>query len=167
MSKVKDFTGHEKEKLRHSLRRKESHQKIDERIKAAKGKAYGFGRGYWIKDEKRETEKIYEVIPAHRESVKKVTGYVDHRTYWYDDDGYAHPNGSYRLPVYTYETIDVPESVVLKKKRTVYLQTEPRLRRICVRKKWYKKMAAKAARKVALSNGGSYKKAYDIFWEIW
>ena len=167
MSKIRGFSGHEKEKLRHKLRRKESYKKNRDRTEASNQNVYSYGRGYWIKNERREGKKICEVIPAHKESIQKITGYVEKVNYWRDKEGYTHRGFTYNSPIYSYETINIPEKMVVKRRWSEYVQIKPYLKRSHTKKKWYKRMAAKAARKTELSNGSNYKRAYDLTWALW
>lgn len=167
MSKVKGVKGHDKRKAMRSLRRQEEQNIKSCRMEKAHNKIYRYARGYRIKDERLHRSYIYETIPEHKESVQNITGYVIHREYWYDEEGYAHYNGSYRLPVYTYKTVVVPKSVRIKRKKWEYIAIKPYIKRINIRKKWLKQQAAKAARKAVLSDGSMYKKAYSIACALW
>ena len=168
MSKVKvDTDPHTKAKLRHSLRRKEEAMLKDARKEASKGRVYRYLHGYYIKDKRRRTTYIYETVPEHKESVQKVTGYVEKTSYWYDEEGYAHKNFRYNIPIYTYETVLCPEKTIVKRRIHDCIKIKPYLRRIHVKKAFYKKMAAKAARKKELTNGSCYKMAYNIDFMLW
>lgn len=185
MSKVQNadnFDRHIREKCRHSLRRKETEDKKKSRFRAVRNGEYAYACGYRIKDERFKKTPIYKVIPAHTESVKKITGYATHPYYWYDRDGYAHrdPRMDYDIPIYTYKTVMVPEKTIVKH-TWEYLPIKPYLWRYDIRKKYFKRISERKVRRrialneedlrsnrVVLSNGGQYKTVHctlaDFLW---
>lgn len=169
MSKVKgDYDAHKKSKLRRSLRRYEENKIKESRFKMCRrNNRWWTGVGYIIKDDRAVTHTEYEEIPEHKESVKKITAYVEKQSVWYDEDGYAHRGMRYSIPVYSFETIVVPKKKVIKTRYWEYLPIKPYLKRYHTSKKFCKREAAKAARKVTLKNGSSYKKAYNFRNILW
>lgn len=168
MSKVKGFIDvyDRKEKLRHSLRRKESALKKASRMRSANGGAYSYGCGYYVMSERKQAKYKTEVVPAHTEEKRKV---FFERVPVYDTEGKVLFFTT--RPRYETETVRVPERKVRKCIHYSWEPITPYLRRINIPKKSYKKMAARKVRReskrIELSDGASYKRMWDIAWEIW
>ena len=69
MSKVKTIPGVKKSKLIASLRRKETAKKKRDRI--ANEDIYRYGRGYWVREEKRVGHYKIVEVPEHTEVVRE------------------------------------------------------------------------------------------------
>ena len=161
MSKVKGefINAHEKSKLRKSLRRKETaHKKID-RIKKAKNNTYKYPCGYAVRDEQRMGSYESVIIPEHM---------VDVVEYYYERLFY--PELGYSIMVPRRKIVGqrrVPEKTVKKHTKTYYVDIPERPVRMNCTKKFYKKESNRRVRRSKeLFNNGSYKKVYDLWWEL-
>lgn len=167
MSKIKDYNDvyGRKEKLRHRLRRKESANKKISRLNKAKNGEYSYGCGYYVREEKARGVYRTEVIPAHTE--EKTTLVVDEYTRVEIDENGKPVTVTRREYKRKTELVEVPERKVRRCVKMYWDNLPPVPRRINVRKKWYKKMAARAVRRADVGDGSSYKRVYDIAWSIW
>ena len=170
MSKIKrldDFDRHTKSKARRELRRSESEKIRKNRIRSASNNIYGYPRGYWIRNDKWVGERYTTKVPGQYYD-KKVRIGDDIRQIIYINQRGEECTMDDVFPIYKWDTVFVGEHEVIKTRHKLVELKAPVLKRIWIAKSWYKKQAAKAARRArGLSNGSMYKKVYDMYNTLW
>ncbi len=185
MSKVSNVFNVNKQKLIHSLRRREK-AVFTKRCKDMAEYA-GYTSGYYIKDTKVVGYKYPITVKEHIEKRghyedRKVCKVLNH----VDKDGKAHHEyceEPYKVFILDKEEI-VPEHVEYRRGKKV-INTEPRVKRIMIKKKWAKRTKAQQLRatnkqeifnawkerdygRVPKSTRSEHKKKVgNVLWEIW
>ncbi len=167
MSKIKgEYDFHTKEKLRHSLRRKEEKNIKESRLNAANNDEYRYCRGYYVRDERYHGRYEIRTVPERTEERWHLSHWETKRHLISDTNGDVR-EVYWPEPIHIIEKVIIPEHEEIVKRCGEYVPIKPYLCRMHITKRFYKRMAAKAARKTAFSNGANYKKAYDIAWSLW
>ena len=165
MSKIhNEFDGIiRKSKFKRMLRRKETEQKKHTRLKNAEKGIYPFmDGGYFVRDSVKVGIKKKITVPA---STKK-TGYIVR------EDTPIH-YGDRILWVKTCRFVQTGTETVPEHEKTVkagsyYRQIKPRAVRMKSIKKDYRKLASRKIRRTDdVGDGCTYKKHYDIKWQLW
>ena len=168
MSKVYigDYGLH-KEKLIHSLRRKEAALKKQERIKGCKNKIYGY-RGYYTSEGYYTGKYISTTVPEKILSYDSFAGYIWQKTW--DPDLMAVIET--RVPIFHKKTLIVPEHIEIKhRRRDKWIETTTRLKKADYSIKGTRKRANKKIRLQSQNiealigyKNGEYKKVFDVQW---
>ena len=152
---------HNSEKAKRRRRINEEARIKKSRFTKAKNGTYGYGAGWRVKSERLVGTYKNVHIPKHTEEVTVIT---KTRKFCYSEDKKP---CFVEVPVFTKETRIVPARTVRKCVKLEQVKTKPYLKRFSISKKYYKKLAARKARKADFPNGAGYKKVYEVEWASW
>lgn len=167
MSKVHGIDGIPKEKLIHRNRRIETKKKKNQRMRDCRNGTYNYG-SYWVQDETYVREYKQVTIPERKiEKGHYEWKSVPVRDYEGNIERYV------SIPSFVIDKIIViPEHEGKQFKNSYWVPLKsPMLRRSDLRRKKYRKVAARRFRRIDpladIGNGATYKRYYDIAWEIY
>ena len=154
-----------KRKLKSRMRRTETYHLRKQRIKRAQSYHYRYPCGYWVRETGWDPVYYIKVVPEHIER-KPHYKYV----YQYDPSGYMQ-----RKLILTYKETKIPEKRIklldLEKSKETELPKFPRRANPGSIKKYLRQLSNRKLRrnnklKLDNYNRSSYKKTFDLWWEV-
>lgn len=165
MSKVKTIPGVKKSKLIASLRRKETAKKKRDRIANADAYVYRYGRGYWVRDEKRIGHYEIVEVPERTEVVRE---YNYKRIKFINADNEVEEKWI-RIPTLIEKVIPARRYKACVGSEYIPVPAVPRRINTSKIQKFAKKQTARKVRRKPLEEvyeNSSYKRLIDLAWMI-